>query len=126
MLARLNALARCSAYALAWRIRRDEFRMRGFQLLEFLHHPVKLDVGDFRLIEHVIEIFVPANTLAQFFDLFGGVRALYHSAPSERSEQRISIQCVSQRRHTRLCGAQIPPCRKMKRTRSLWQFEMQY
>ncbi len=80
MLARLNALARRSAYTLAWRIASDEFRMRSFELLKFLHHLVKFDVGDFRFIEHVIEILVPADMLAQPFDLFGGVGALYHSA----------------------------------------------
>ena len=71
MLARLDTRARRPTHAPGRRIRREPFRMRGFQLLKFLHHPVKLDVGDFRLIEKVVEIFVFANIVAQAFDLFG-------------------------------------------------------
>src|SRR5260221_9547850 len=124
MLARLNALARGSTYALARRIRRDEFRMRSLEPLKFLHHLVKFDVGDFRLIEHVIEILVPADMLAQPFDLFGGVGALYHSASCIRSGQKFSIQCVSRRRYTSLSGAHILFCGKKKPTRRLRKFAM--
>src|SRR4029077_4708400 len=82
------------ADALRRRIRGDKFRMRGLQLLEFFHHPVKLDIGDFRLIEHVVEILVPADLVAQFFDLFGDGSALYHWASLKRTKRRVSIQCV--------------------------------
>src|SRR5579872_4407882 len=89
MLAGLDTFARRSAYALAWRIRRDQLRVRRLKLLQFGHHSIKFYVGDFRLIEDVIEIFVPADVLAQLFDLFCDVRARYHSASSKRSERSL-------------------------------------
>src|SRR3984893_16747588 len=68
--------------------------MRGLELLEVFHHPVKLVIGDFRLIEHVIQILVPANVLAQLFKLFGDGSALHHWASLKRTKRRVSIQCV--------------------------------
>src|SRR6202011_1781872 len=74
--------------------------MRGLKLLQLLHHSVKLDVGDFRLIEHVIQILVLANVVAELIDLFSGLCALYHSVSSKRTERTFSIQCVSRRRNS--------------------------
>src|ERR1700682_3469333 len=99
MLARFDAFAWRPAHALRRRIRRDELRIRGFQPLKLLHHPVKLGVGDFRFIEHVLQILVLAEIIAQLFDLFGGLRALYHSASLKRTKRTFSIQCVSRPRN---------------------------
>ena len=94
MLPRLESFARRAAYALRRRIGSDEFRIFRLQLLEFLQHPVKLDVGDFRLVEHIIEIFVPAQFFAQFLDLFGCRCVLRHAPSENRKKRAFSIQCA--------------------------------
>src|SRR5579863_9501115 len=94
MLARLESLSRSAAHALRRRIGCDKFGMLRLEPLEFLHHLVKLDVGDLRLVLHVIEVFVPAQFLAQFFDLFGCFFVLRHAASERQMKWAFSIQCA--------------------------------
>ena len=63
-----ETLARLAAHALGGRIRRDQLRMRGFQLLELAHHRVVFRVGDFGRVQHVVQVFVMAQLLAKSFD----------------------------------------------------------
>src|SRR5258708_5737044 len=51
------------------RIRRDQPGVRGFQFLEALHQAVVGSVGNFRLVQNVIEILVMPQLVAQLFDL---------------------------------------------------------
>src|SRR5713226_6079916 len=41
--------------------------MFGLQLLELIHEQVEFSVADFRLVEHIVEVFVSADPLAQLF-----------------------------------------------------------
>ena len=64
-----EAFARGAAYPLSRRIRRDQLGIFRLQLLQSVHQHVKVGVADGRLVEHVIEIFVASNLLAQRFHL---------------------------------------------------------
>src|SRR5712672_1980952 len=71
----LEAFAGSGAYADGGRIGRDESGMRGLQLLEAVHQAIVGGVGNFGLVQHVIEIFVMTQLVAQIFDFdFGGYR----------------------------------------------------
>ena len=72
----LETLARRAAHTLRRRIGRAQFGMLGLELLEPLHEPVERGVGNFRIVRDVIEVLIPANLLAETFDLFGGVAGL--------------------------------------------------
>src|SRR5580693_10689614 len=105
MLARLESFARRSAHALRWRIRSDKFWIFCLELLELLHHAIELDVGNFRFVQHEVEVFVAAQLLAELFDLFGFVRVLRHVASTIRENGIFSIQCATQPRNTvYVCG----------------------
>ncbi len=64
-----EALARLAADALGGRVGRDQFRMLSFELLELVHELVEFGVANFRIVEHVVAIFVMADFFAQRFDL---------------------------------------------------------
>ena len=64
--ARLESLTRRSAHPLRGRIRRNDFRVLRFELLELIHQPVEFGVGDGGPVEHVIAVLVQADFLAQF------------------------------------------------------------
>src|SRR6267154_191179 len=68
----LEAFAGSGAYADGGRIGRDEVRMRGLEFLEAVHQAIVGGVGNFRLVQHVVEIFVMAQLVAQGFDLLPG------------------------------------------------------
>ncbi len=63
-----ESLARFSADALSGGISGDQFGMLGFQGLQPPHHHVVFGVGDFRLVQNVIQVFVMAQRFAQLFD----------------------------------------------------------
>ena len=42
--------------------------MSGFQFLEPVHQPVELSVGNLRVVQHVIAVFVVTNLLAKLLD----------------------------------------------------------
>src|SRR5664279_2173139 len=44
--------------------------MRSLKPLQFIHQFVKVGIGKFWIIEHVVAVFVVADLLAQGFDLF--------------------------------------------------------
>src|SRR5215469_3610064 len=52
--------------------------MLGFQLLQLLHELVEIPITDLGLVEHVVQVFVMADFLAQGFDLFFGVLSCRH------------------------------------------------
>ena len=58
------------ADALRGRIGRDQLGMLSFELLQLVHELVELGVGDLRIVEHVVAVFVVPNFIAQRFDLF--------------------------------------------------------
>ena len=64
----LKTCARGAADAHRGRIRGNQFRVRGFQLLELAHQPVVGGVGNFRIVGDVIAVFVMAQFFAQVFD----------------------------------------------------------
>ncbi len=66
---RLKSFARRATHPLARRIGRDQFGMRGFQLFEAVHHAVKGGVGNLRVVENVIAVFVVPQLLAELLDL---------------------------------------------------------
>ncbi len=69
----LESGARAAANANGGRIGRDQLRVRRLQFLEALHQTVIGGVGNFRLVQNVIEILVMAQLVAQLFDfVFGG------------------------------------------------------
>src|SRR5208337_628622 len=61
-------LARLAAHALRRRVGSDEFRMVRLEPLELVHQFVEVGIRKFRIIQHVIAIFVVPNLLAQSFD----------------------------------------------------------
>ncbi len=88
-----ESLARLAAHALRRRIRGRQFRMRGFERLQFAHHRVVFGVGDFRRIEHIVQMLVAAQFFAQMFGfrLQGGVMLLHCRAGL--SYRNPSIRC---------------------------------
>src|SRR5712672_875038 len=68
----LEAFAGSGAYANGGGIGRYEVRMRGFEFLEAVHQAIVGCVGNFGLVQHVVEIFVMAQLVAQGFDLLPG------------------------------------------------------
>ena len=62
-----------AADALGGRIRSEQFGMLGFQRLELAHQRVVFGVGDLRIVEHVILMFVVAQFLAELLDLDRGI-----------------------------------------------------
>jgi len=62
-----------SADALGRRIEGDELRMLGFEADEFGHQGVELGVGDLRLVEHVVALFVVPDEPPQFLDAVLGI-----------------------------------------------------
>ena len=63
-----EAFARFSADALGGRIGRDQLGMLASSCLQPPHHHVVFGVADFGLVQHVIQMFVMAQRVAQFFD----------------------------------------------------------
>ena len=61
-------LARLAPNTLRGRIRRDQLRMSGFELLQLVHQAVEFRIADLRIVEHVIAVLVMPNLLAQRFD----------------------------------------------------------
>ena len=66
-----ESLARLAADALGGRIRRDQLGMRGFQRLQLPHHRVVFGVGDLGRVQHVIQMLVVAQFLAQGLNFVG-------------------------------------------------------
>ena len=69
----LEALGGLAAHALGGRVGREQLGMRGFEALELVHQRVVLGVGDFGRVEHVVEMLVAADLVAQLLDLRSGV-----------------------------------------------------
>jgi len=51
---------------LAWRIRRDEFRMFRFDRFKAIEELIVFKIGDLRLVERVVQVAVIGNFLPQF------------------------------------------------------------
>ncbi len=64
-----HAFAGLAAHALSGRIGGDELGMFGFELDELVHELVEFGVGDFRIVEGVVAVFVMADFVAQGFEL---------------------------------------------------------
>jgi len=64
-----ETLARLAADTLGGRIGCYKLRVGGFQLLQPAHQPVIFGVGDFRPVEHVIQMLVVMQLFAQIFYL---------------------------------------------------------
>ncbi len=98
----LKALARRAAHALRGRIGSPQFRILGFELLEPLHEPVELRVGNFRIVRDVIEVLVVANLFAQASSISLSRRrspcgsGLGHGNLSRKSRSKLRdiIQCA--------------------------------
>ncbi len=60
---------RCGADALGGRIRRNQLRMFAFDLLEAMHQLVELGIRNLGLVEHVVEVVVAVDLLAQALGL---------------------------------------------------------
>jgi len=59
--------------------------MRGLQLLEAIHQAIVGGIGNFRLVQHVIEIFVVAQLVAQISISTLAATALAMEPSEERS-----------------------------------------
>ena len=68
-----ETLARLAAYALGWGIRRQQFGMARLQIAQFAHEGVVFGVGDFGLVQHVVQALVMAQRFAQLFDPGGSI-----------------------------------------------------
>ena len=60
-----ESFTRLAADALGGRVGSDEFGMLGLELFELVHQLVEVGVGEFGIIEDVIEIFVMTDFFAQ-------------------------------------------------------------
>ena len=47
----------------------DELRVLGFELLELLDQFVKIEVGDFRVVEHEIAVFMMTDPVTERLDV---------------------------------------------------------
>ena len=65
----LEPVARRRADALRRRFGRDQLRVLLLERLELVEEPVVLGVGDLRLVEHVVEVEVVVDLLAQVVEL---------------------------------------------------------
>ncbi len=76
-----ESFARLTAHALAGGIRGDELRMLSFETLQPAHQRVVFGVGNFWLVEHVVQVLVVAQLIAQVFDFLACVRGrhLYYN-----------------------------------------------
>lgn len=73
-----ESLAGLAAYALGWRVRRDQLGMLRFEVFELLGQLVEFEVADFGLVEDEIEIFVMTNQIAEGLDLLLDVFCRHH------------------------------------------------
>jgi hypothetical protein len=67
----LEAGGDAAADAAGGRIVDDEIRVLGLEPFELLHQGIEFGVGDLRLAQDVIALFVIANEPAKFLDAFG-------------------------------------------------------
>ena len=67
----LEAGGRAPAHAPCRGIVAREVRVLGFELLELAHERVELDVGDLRIVQDVVALFVMANETPKLVDSFG-------------------------------------------------------
>src|SRR5215470_11213370 len=65
-----KALARLAAHTLRRRLRRDQSRMPGLKLLQFVHKTIEFRIADLGIVEHVIAVLVMTNLLAKRLDRF--------------------------------------------------------
>ena len=65
-----EAFARCAADAHGGRIGGDEIGVLRLESFEAIHQTIESRVGDFRIVHHVVGVFVMANLVAQAFDFF--------------------------------------------------------
>ncbi len=63
-----EAFARLAAHALGGRIGTRQLGMSFLQRLELAHQGVVFRVGDLGRVQHVIQVFVVAQLLAQILD----------------------------------------------------------
>ena len=77
----LKTLARRAADSLRRRVRRDQLGVFGLQLFELIHQPIVGGIGNFRVVRHMIEIFVVAKFFAKTLDLFCDLTTLGHRNP---------------------------------------------
>src|ERR1041385_3773529 len=72
-----KAFAWLASDALSRRVRRDQLRLLGLELLQLIHQPVEFRVADLRIVEHVIAVLVMANLVAKRFN--AGCRFVTHT-----------------------------------------------
>jgi hypothetical protein len=72
----LKSFARRAAHALRGGIGSEQLRVLVFQLLELAHQLVEGRIGNFRVVGHVIEVFVAPDFIAQAFNFLGVVAIL--------------------------------------------------
>ncbi len=64
-----EAVAGLATDALAGRVGRDQIRVLGLERLETLHQVVVLGIGEYGRVEHVVQVLVVAELVAEGFDL---------------------------------------------------------
>ena len=68
----LEAFGGLSAYALRWRIRDEQFWMRGLDPLQFVHQRVVGGIVNLGSVEYVIQMLVTAQYGAKALGALGG------------------------------------------------------
>ena len=86
----LEPVAQRRADALRGRFGRDQLGVLVLERLELVEEPVELGVGDLRLVEHVVEVEVVVDLLAQVVELLPDalLRARGHEPDPSRSAPR--------------------------------------
>src|SRR5215470_20347416 len=92
-----ETLARLAAYTLRRRVRRDQLRMIGLDLLELVHQPVEFGIADLGIVEHVVAVLVMANLIAkQFCFVLGALLDRFHLQNHFTTETRGTEKTGSQ------------------------------
>ncbi len=74
MFDRRETLGGSAGDALGWRVRGNQVRVVGFELLELVQQLVELRVGYLWCVEDVVAVFVVPDGLAELLDTFEGVQ----------------------------------------------------
>ena len=53
--------------------------MPALRVLEAIHKAIERGVGDFRVVHHIVGVFVVANPVAQAFDFFSVLLLRYEN-----------------------------------------------
>jgi len=68
-----ETLTRLASHSLARRIGGDQSRVLRFERLQLAHEGIVLRIGDFRLVENIVQVFVVPQHISKLVDFPGRI-----------------------------------------------------